>query len=117
MTYEQMAAVLDRMHQEEREVRAAGQSEYAHKEENSFANFERVAERLGLTREQVLLVYLEKHLDGIHSYVQGHRSQREDVSGRIKDARMYLALLQGMIDQERGAERPKTPFGDGVLYI
>ncbi|PZM88457.1 MAG: hypothetical protein DIU79_16840, partial [Actinobacteria bacterium] len=82
-----------------RALRVAGQREYAHREDNAFANFERVAERLGLTREAVLLVYLEKHLDGIHSYVQGHRSQRESVKGRINDAIVYLTLLRGMIDE------------------
>ncbi|HEX6940221.1 MAG TPA: hypothetical protein VF158_12475 [Longimicrobiales bacterium] len=46
-----------------------------------------------------MLVYLEKHLDGIHAYVQGHRSQRESVRGRINDAIVYLCLLRGMVEQ------------------
>lgn len=75
-----------------------GQKEYAHNSKNVFANFERVAERLHLTREQVLMVYAEKHLDGIHSYIQGHKSQRESVRGRINDAINYLILLRGMVD-------------------
>ena len=103
MTREQVAEVMERVFDECRALRDAGQREYARREDNAFANFERVAERLGLSREAVLLVYLEKHLDGIHSYVQGHRSQREDVRGRINDAIVYLTLLRGMID-EREAE-------------
>jgi len=103
MTRQEMAQVMDRVFAECQQLRDAGQREYAHREDNAFANFERVAERLGLSREAVLLVYLEKHLDGIHSYVQGHRSQREDVRGRINDAIVYLTLLRGMID-EREAE-------------
>lgn len=93
-----VARLLDRMHAEEQEVRKAGQREYAHDEDNALANFERVAAALNLTREQVLMVYLLKHLDGIAAWVKGHRSQREDVRGRIKDARMYLALLRAMVE-------------------
>lgn len=99
MTKEQMALVMDKVFEECRGLRSAGQKEYAHREENAFANFERVGERLGISREQCLLVYMEKHLDGIHSYVQGHKSQRESVTGRINDAIVYLCLLRGMVNE------------------
>lgn len=99
MTRQQMAETMQKIFEGCVAFRTAGQAEYAHSEANAFANFERVAERLGVSREQVLLVYLEKHIDGIHSYVQGHRSQREDVRGRIKDAIVYLTLLHGMVDE------------------
>jgi len=81
-------------------VRAAGQKEYARKESNAFANFERVGKNLDISREEVLLVYLLKHIDGICSFVKGHKSQREDVRGRLTDAIVYLCLLWGMINEE-----------------
>jgi len=81
-------------------VRAAGQKEYARKNSNAFANFERVGENLDIQREEVLLVYLLKHIDGICSFVKGHKSQREDVRGRLTDAIVYLCLLWGMINEE-----------------
>lgn len=99
------AVLLSHIQGEERAVREAGQKEYAREEENAFANFERVADLLGLDRKTVLMVYALKHLDGIMSYLDGHESQREDVRGRIKDLRMYLALLWGMIDEEDGVEK------------
>ena len=80
-----------------KQTRDAGQKEYAHTEENVFANFERVAENLDISKEQALMVYLMKHIDGINAWVKGHKSQREDVRGRIKDAIVYLCLLWGMI--------------------
>ena len=86
-------------------MRAAGQKEYARKENNAFANFERIAENLKLTREQVLLTYLLKHVDGICSYVDGYKSQREDVRGRITDAIVYLCLLWGMQNDKIKTER------------
>ena len=81
-------------------MRAAGQKEYARKNNNAFANFERISENLDIQREEVLLVYLLKHMDGICSFVKGHKSQREDVRGRLTDAIVYLCLLWGMINEE-----------------
>ena len=81
-------------------MRAAGQKEYARNKNNAFANFERIANSLDLNKEEVLLVYLLKHIDGISSFVKGHQSQREDIRGRITEAIVYLCLLWGMIEQE-----------------
>lgn len=103
MTREEVGKVMDAVFEECRGLRAAGQKEYAHREENAFANFERVAERLGLSREAVLLVYAEKHMDGIHAYIKGHRSQRESVTGRINDMIVYLCLLRGMVQENEAA--------------
>jgi hypothetical protein len=104
-----MKSVMDRVFEECRSLRGAGQKEYGHGSDNAFSNFERVGERMGLDRAAVLLVYLEKHIDGIHSFVKGHRSQREDVRGRINDAIVYLCLLRGMVeDADNGSLAPKN---------
>lgn len=97
MNKEEMSKTMDAIFIQLQSMREAGQNEYAHDDNNAFANFERLAERLNLTREQILLVYMEKHLDGIHSYIKGHVSQREDVTGRIIDVIVYLCLLYGMV--------------------
>lgn len=97
-----MDKILQRIQTEENYLREAGQKEYAHNDENALANFERVAEQTGMTREQVLMIYLLKHLDGISAWIKGHKSQREDVRGRILDARVYLALLYAMVEDEEG---------------
>ena len=83
-------------------MREAGQKEYARKQSNAFANFERVADYIGSSKEKVLMVFLLKHIDGISSFVNGYQSQREDVRGRITDAIVYLCLLWGMIEAENG---------------
>ena len=64
-------------------------------------NFERIGDWLGKSREEVLMVYLLKHMDGIISWVDGNESQREDVTGRITDAITYLCLLWGMVEAKR----------------
>jgi hypothetical protein len=109
MTKDEMATFMeDVIFPALRGVRESGQKEYAHTPLNAFANFERVSERMGNDRKEVLMVYLEKHLDGIHSFIQGNVSQREPVQGRIKDAIMYLCLLWGMINEDEGKE--ELPF-------
>ena len=82
------------------QTRDAGQKEYAQDEDNVFANFERIALAIDVDRERVLMTYLLKHIDGISAYTKGHRSQREDVTGRITDAIVYLMLLWAMIREE-----------------
>ena len=100
MTQKKMEKLINRIFNEIQTVRAEGQKEYARKESNAFANFERVGKNLDISREEVLLVYLLKHIDGICSFVKGHKSQREDVRGRLTDAIVYLCLLWGMINEE-----------------
>jgi len=78
------------MIKEVKSTRDSGQKEYAHTEDNVFANFERVAEGLNISREQALMVYLMKHIDGINAWIKGHKSQREDVSGRCYSISMLI---------------------------
>ena len=94
-------------------VRDEGQKEYAHDEKDVFANFNRVANLLEEDRKKVLMTYMLKHIDGIAAYVKGHKSQREDVTGRITDCMVYLMLLWGMIEEENGlftGEKDNAPL-------
>ena len=93
-------AFFDHIIADVKSTRDEGQKEYARTEGNIFANFERVGDCLKIDREKVLMVYLLKHIDGIGSYIDGHKSQREDVTGRIKDAVVYLLLLWAMVAGE-----------------
>ncbi len=92
--------LLEDIFNEVRKIRLAGQKEYAHDKDNCFANFERIARLQDLSRETILMTYVFKHIDGIQSYIKGHKSQREDVRGRIVDIIVYLTLLWGMADQD-----------------
>ena len=86
-------------------TREEGQKEYAHDVNNIFANFERVSGTLSVKREKVLMTYFLKHIDGIMAHIDGHKSQRESVYGRLTDAMVYLTLLWGMIrDEDRKDE-------------
>ena len=100
MTRKALEELMFKVFNEEVHVlREAGQKEYAHDEENAFANFDRLAKDLDLTPEKILWVYAMKHRDGIAAWINGHRSQREDVRGRINDLIVYLFILRGMVER------------------
>ncbi len=98
-TQKDVAAVMEKVVKEISFLRDAGQKEYAHKEDSPFRNFETTSSELDMTREKVLWVYMKKHMDGILAYINGHRSQRESVNGRINDAIVYLILLRAMFEE------------------
>lgn len=83
------------------QAREDGQKEYSNGED-AFSNFEGLARELDMPREKVLWVFAMKHKDGIASWLRGHKSQREDVRGRLKDLIVYLFLLWCMIDEREG---------------
>ena len=103
MTHSKMCEVIDHIMEQVDTMREAGQKEYAHDTKDVFANFNRISNLLDCDRKKVLLTYMLKHIDGISAYVKGHKSQREDVRGRITDTIVYLMLLWGMIEEEDGS--------------
>lgn len=67
------------------------------------ANFRRNAEALGLTKEQILLVYAEKHWGAIQSYVKNGNqvSSTESIEGRVMDLINYLTLFYAMLYENK----------------
>jgi hypothetical protein len=99
MNYKNLDKIIQLQIKHILKTRDDGQKEYARDIDNVFANFERVGKYINVSREQVLMVYLLKHIDGIMAYINGHKSQREGVEGRITDAIVYLLLLRGMVEE------------------
>tara|TARA_R100000808_G_C2112969_1_gene126494 strand:- start:100 stop:387 length:288 start_codon:yes stop_codon:yes gene_type:complete len=94
---------MERIWKKIKATRDSGQKEYAHNNADIFANFKRVSNVLEVSKEKVLMTYLLKHIDGVSAYVKGHKSQREDVRGRLSDVIVYSMLLWAMIEEsERG---------------
>jgi hypothetical protein len=109
MKKQELDLVMELVGKKIRGLRDAGQKEYSRDEADSFANFERVGARCRCSncgqpigKEIAAMVYLEKHIDGIHAHVSGHKSQRENVTGRIEDAIVYLNILWGMVAENEG---------------
>tara|TARA_R100001463_G_scaffold46825_2_gene95520 strand:- start:1997 stop:2380 length:384 start_codon:yes stop_codon:yes gene_type:complete len=90
---------FDYMVNEIKQTRDEGQKEYA-KASDVFDDFVQTAELTGTTPGMVLYTFLNKHIRGIGSFIRGHESQREHVSGRIKDSIVYLMLLWAMIEED-----------------
>lgn len=101
MTQAEMAELMEKVFRNEiMALREAGQKEYAHANQDAFSNFMRGAADIGIDRKQILWIFAMKHRDGIAAYLKGHRSQREDVRGRINDLIVYLFLLRGMVEED-----------------
>lgn len=81
-------------------------------EEDAFANFKRNAEKLGLTKYQVWMVYAFKHIDAIQLAIKNDPSrpleQSEGMTGRLRDAINYFKLLKGMLEED-GLLESKSP--------
>jgi hypothetical protein len=100
MTIEEFDKLFVTMCEEERDLLMRKGIEYSGKEDR-LANFKKLANDLGLNPKQVLFVYLTKHLDSIRSYIKnGKVMSNESIEGRIADARNYLALLRGLIEEK-----------------
>lgn len=83
--------------------------DYASKED-SLANFKRNAKALGLTKYQILLVYLNKHLDSINNAVKYHpesprtETVSEPLRGRVIDAINYMTILINMMEEDKNQD-------------
>lgn len=99
-----VAKLMDQIFRECQSTREAGQKEYAHDDANALSNFERSAQEIQIPREKSWYIYAKKHWDGITAWINGHRSQREDVRGRIKDMIVYLVLLWAMVDDNEAVK-------------
>ena len=92
--------------------------EYAgDQEDDKFANFKRVAKLQGIPVTSAWFTYFIKHFDSLTSFIR-KRNQgmsvseiemglSEPISGRIGDMINYLFILNGIIDEERDAEKNK----------
>ena len=88
------------MQEEENRIMLVKGEEYTVSDVDKFKNFKSIADRMKSSPEEVALVYLLKHMDSIRNYVlHGKESSDEPIIGRIMDARNYLLLLGGMIEE------------------
>lgn len=109
MTFPEFDSFFEALIDECRSMRDTKGKEYAHSA-SRFANFDRTSERLGISREMVANVYLDKHLDAIDSYIMHKESYSgENIQGRIVDAMVYLSLIAGMIEEHKTRLQLATP--------
>ena len=102
MTVDDFIKWAEVMQEEENKLMLAKGEEYTVSDSDKFKNFKSIGERMGLPPEMIALVYLLKHMDSIRNYVlHGKESSNEPIRGRIQDARNYLLLLGGIIEENK----------------
>jgi len=73
-------------------------------EEDANSNFKRNATLLGMTKYQILAVYMNKHLDSINNAIKYNPEMPDDetegMKGRIQDAINYLSILYTLIVED-----------------
>lgn len=107
MKHSTFRKLLTQVHEKMVSLTESKGEEYKGVQDNQFGNFERTAQDTGLSREQVWLVFFNKHFDALRTYVRDmatgvERKRSESIVGRIDDAILYLILLRGMVIQNEG---------------
>ena len=94
------------MQKEENRLMLVKGKEYTVSDTDKFKNFKSIGERMSLKAEHIALIYLLKHMDSIRNYVlTGSEASEEPIMGRIHDARNYLLLLGGIIEEGKNKKR------------
>lgn len=79
---------------------------------DSLANFKRNAERLGMTKYQVWLLYFTKHVDAIINSIKrdptSPQVESEPLRGRILDDINYLVLLHCLLEEDERTKKNNT---------
>ena len=104
MKEKEFVEMLGRMEEEEHRIMGTKGMEYTQGNlyNDRLSNFYRIAGELSIDPKIVLWVYLKKHLDSIACFIkQGKEYSEEKIEGRIHDARNYLVLLNGIIQQQK----------------
>ena len=99
MTREDFSSLLETLWLEERRLNLTKGREYA-SDEDVLSNFKDSAQGLDLPPRIVWYIYFKKHIDAITYYCRTGQFLSEDIRSRILDARLYLALLYAMIEEE-----------------
>ena len=103
MTFDDFDRILDKMYAEEKQIAATKGKEYT--QGDRLDNFKRIGMELGISPKKVLWVYLKKHFDSIAAYICNEKTLSEPIESRILDARVYLCLLRGLIEEENNSNK------------
>lgn len=101
MKHKQFELLAEHILQEAKETRTGKGRDYTRDSDDALANFKRCGERIGVTPQKALLIYMSKHSDAIETYIKtGGQSESEPIKTRIIDNINYLLLLWGLIEEE-----------------
>ena len=72
--------------------------------DDAFANFRMAAEITGMSMEQVIFIYLLKHLSAVENHLRGVQLGEEDLVSKMKDICNYFAIWATLKRLEGSAE-------------
>jgi len=99
MTFEQRQSIIKKAFQRRTQIMRDKGREYSKgiKTDVNF-NFKEIAKRLGLTKEQVLMVYMGKAMLSIEKWIlDGELSSGETLISRLDDLRNYADILESFL--------------------
>lgn len=114
MTFEQFDSLQAALHVNIVSMTSTKGHEYANSDDR-LANFKEVAAEIGITPEQVLLVYLKKHMRSVDAYCKNGKVFSEPIKGRIIDAILYLELLAALIEDRQMSDMSVFPENVGEI--
>ena len=86
--------------------------EYTISNEDKFYNFKHVAERLGITAKQALMVYVLKHVDAICNDAKTGKTYSDETTyQRCLDVANYMVLYAAMDQEEKPHANNTEPPG------
>ena len=98
MTPQKFDELVDKMIAEEKAIGETKGVEYT--QGDRLDNFKRIAAELDIDPLKVWWVYFKKHIDSIASYIKTGKVYSESIQSRIMDARVYLSLCRGLIEEQ-----------------
>ena len=99
MTFEEFDKFQDELFRECVKMRDTKGKEYANSADR-FANFNRIAQEVGVDPLLVAWIYTKKHLDSIAHFVKTKEEGVESIRGRFVDAIVYLSLMAGIVREK-----------------
>ena len=100
MTYKEFTEYRDKFVDEALDISDSKSIEYTISNEDKHYNFKHVAERLGITPQQAMMVYVLKHVDAICNDAKtGKQVSDETVRSRCQDIMNY-AILYASLHEE-----------------
>jgi lysyl-tRNA synthetase class I len=99
MNYQDFIEIVKKQVEVERSILETKGKDYTMENEDRLYNFKLVAELVGITPKQVLMVYWLKHVLSILSHSKGLQ-ETEPIEQRIADVRNYMLLYRGLDTEE-----------------
>jgi len=114
MKYKEFTEYRDKFVAEALDISDSKSIEYTISNEDKHYNFKHVADRLGITPQQAMMVYVLKHVDAICNDAKtGKQQSDETVRSRCQDIMNY-AILYASLEHTKGTNNDRNTEPSGT---